>query len=123
MVINTGKEPEEAIEERVKKGIVQETDIYKYLGLVVNKLGNLKDRILESNRKCEVINGEITANGENARQEKKKLESSLNYTSLIPALLYVLEAWAKTGKDEMNEIEKIQERASKIMFNQPISTP
>ena len=47
MVINTGKEPEEAIEERVKKGIVQETDIYKCLGLVVNKVGNLKDRILE----------------------------------------------------------------------------
>ena len=67
MVINTGKEPEEAIEERVKKGIVQETDIYKYLGLVVNKVGNLKDRILELNRKCEVINGEITANGENTR--------------------------------------------------------
>ena len=31
MVINTGKEPEEVIEERLKKGIVQETDIYKYL--------------------------------------------------------------------------------------------
>ena len=29
MVINTGKEPEEIIE-RVKEGIVQETDIYKY---------------------------------------------------------------------------------------------
>ena len=29
MVINTGKEPEEIIE-RVKEGIVQETDICKY---------------------------------------------------------------------------------------------
>ena len=105
MVINTGKEPEEAIEERVKKGIVQETDIYKYLGLVVNKVGNLKDHILELNRKCEVINGENTANGENARQENG------------------LEAWAKTSKDEMNVIEKIQETASKMMFNQSISTP
>ena len=27
MVINPGKEPEEAIEERIKIGIVQETDI------------------------------------------------------------------------------------------------
>ena len=41
MVINTGKEPEEAIVERVKEGIVQETDIYKYLRMVINKSGNL----------------------------------------------------------------------------------
>ena len=44
MVINTAKEPEEAIEERVKEEIVQETDIYKYLGMVINKSGNLKKK-------------------------------------------------------------------------------
>ena len=55
MVINTGKEPEEVIEERVKEGIVQEVNIYKYLGMVINKSGNLKNHILELNRKCEVI--------------------------------------------------------------------
>ena len=55
MVINTGKEPEEVIEERVKEGIVQEVDIYKYLGMVINKSGNLKNHILELNRKYEVI--------------------------------------------------------------------
>ena len=45
MVINTRKEPEEVIEERVKEGIVQETDICKYLGIVINKFGNLEDHI------------------------------------------------------------------------------
>ena len=43
MVINMGKEPEEVIEEKGKEGIVEETDIYKYLQMVINKLGNLKD--------------------------------------------------------------------------------
>ena len=38
MIINTGKEPEEVVEEKVKEGIVQETDLYKYLGMVINKL-------------------------------------------------------------------------------------
>ena len=38
------------------------------------------------------------------------------------ALLYGLEAWGKTDKDEMNEIEKIQGRALKRIFNVPIST-
>ena len=37
MIINMGEEPEEVIEERVKEGIVQETDIYKYLEMVINK--------------------------------------------------------------------------------------
>ena len=63
MVINMGEEPEKVIEERVKEEIVQETDIYKYLGMVINKLENLKDHILILNRKCEVINREISAIG------------------------------------------------------------
>ena len=36
IVINTGKEPEEVIEERVKEGMVQEADIY--LGMVINEV-------------------------------------------------------------------------------------
>ena len=83
MVIKTGKGQEEVIEERVKEGIVQETDIYKYLGLVINKLGNLKDHILGLNRKYEAINREINAIGQSTRQEKKKLVSSLNYTRFV----------------------------------------
>ena len=75
MVINAEKEPEEVIEENVKEGIVQETDIYKYLGMVINKLENLKDHILELNRKCKVINREINAIGAKQQQEKKKLAS------------------------------------------------
>ena len=55
IVINTGKEPEEVIEERVEEGIVQEADICNYLGMVINKSGKLKNHILELNRKCEVI--------------------------------------------------------------------
>ena len=60
-VINTGKKPEEVIRERVKEGIVQETGIYKYLGIVINQSGNLKDHILELNRKCK-ISGAVWCN-------------------------------------------------------------
>ena len=82
MVIKMGNEPEEVIEERVKERIVQETDIYKYLGMVINKLENLKDHILQLNGKCEVINREIMELGQGTRKEKKKLESSLNSMKL-----------------------------------------
>ena len=104
MVINTGKEPEEVIEERVKEGLFQETDIYKYLGMVVNKSGNLKDHILELNRECEVISREISAIGakHQAGKEQIRVKLKLCKTCLMPALPYGLEAWGKIVKDEIN---------------------
>ena len=113
------KEKEEAIEERVKEGILQETDIYKYLGMVINKSGNLKYHILELNRKCEVINREISTVGAKHQVGKEKVRAKLR---LMPALVYGLEAWGKIGKDEMKKIEKIQGRALKRIFNLSIST-
>ena len=82
MVINSGKEPEEVIEKRVKERKDQETDIYKYVGILINKLGNLKDHILELKIKYEVINREISAIGSKYQVGKKKSESSLNYAIL-----------------------------------------
>ena len=78
MVINMGKEPKEVIKEKVKEGIVQQTDIckylvYKYLGIVINELGNLKDHILELNRKCEVIIREINAIWAKHQVEKEEI--------------------------------------------------
>ena len=40
----------------------------------------------------------------------------------MTALLHKLEAWGNIDKDEMNEIEKIQGRVLKRIFNLPIST-
>ena len=77
MVISTEKKLEEVIEERVKEGIVQETDIYKYLGMVINKLRNLKDHMLELNRKCKVINREISAIGAKHQVGKKEVRVKL----------------------------------------------
>ena len=87
MVINTGKKPGEVIEERIKEEIVQETDIYKYLGMVINKSGNLKDHILELNRKCEVINREISAIGAKHQVGKEEIRVKLKIyeTCLMPA--------------------------------------
>ena len=118
MVINTGKEPEEAMVERVNEGIVQETD------MVINKSGNLKDHILELNRKCEVINREISAirAKHQVGKEEFRVILKLYETWLIPALPYGLEALGKIGKDEMNQIEKIQGITLEKIFSLPIST-
>ena len=67
MVINTLKEPEEAIEESVKKRIVQETNIYKYLWVVINKSGNLKDHILDLIENVKQLIEKLVQYGKNTR--------------------------------------------------------
>ena len=97
MVINMGKEPEEAMKERIKEGIVQETGIYKYLGMVINKSGNLNDHILAGNRKCDIINREVSAIGAKHQVRKEELRVKLKLYKFCPmlGLLYELEAWGK----------------------------
>ena len=118
-----GEEPEEVIEERVKEKIVQETEIYKYLEMVINKSWNLKDHILELNKKFEVINREISSVGAKHQVGKEEIRVKLKLydTCLMPALLYGLEAWGEIDENEMNEIEKIQGWALKRIFNLPTS--
>ena len=96
----------------------------EYLGMVINKLGNLKDHILALNRKCKIINREISAIGAKHQVGKEEIHVKLKLceTCLMTALLYGLEAWAKIDKDEMNEIEKVQGRALKRIINLPIPT-
>ena len=40
----------------------------------------------------------------------------------MPALIYGREAWGYIKKEEMKEIGRIQGRAFKIIFRQPVST-
>ena len=55
----------------------------------MNKLGNLKDHILELNRKCEVINREINAIGAKHQvgKEEIRVKLKLHETCLMLALL------------------------------------
>ena len=45
MIVITGKEEVEQIQEKVQQGTVLETDKYKYLVMVINTGGDLKDHI------------------------------------------------------------------------------
>ena len=72
--------------------------------MVISKLGNLKDHILELNRKFEVINREISSirPKDKVGKEVIRVKRKLFETCLMPTLLYGLEAWGKIDKDEMN---------------------
>ena len=72
--------------------------------MVISKLGNLKDHILELNRKFEVINRKISSirPKDKVGKEEIRVKRKLFETCLMPTLLYGLEAWGKIDKDEMN---------------------
>ena len=53
------------------------------IGMVINNSENLKDHIIELNRKIAAINGEIIRVGVKHQVRKKKLELSLKYMRLV----------------------------------------
>ena len=67
--------------------------------MVINKLGNLKNHVLELNRKFKVINREISAIGAKHQvgKEEIRVKFKLHETCLMSALLYELVAWVERG--------------------------
>ena len=63
MIVKTGREEEEEINETVKAGRIQRTDKCKYLGVTISTEGQLREHIKELNSRCDTINQEISAIG------------------------------------------------------------
>ena len=125
MIVRTGREEEEEINETVKSGKIQRTDKCKYLGVAISIDGQLTEHIKELNSKCDTINREISAIGTKAQvgKEEVRVKLKLFKTCLMPALLYEMEAWKKLSKAEIQNVEKIPGKALKRIFSQPITTP
>ena len=63
MIVKTGREEEEEINETVKAGRIQRTDKCKYLGVTISTDGQLTEHTKELNSRCDTINQEISAIG------------------------------------------------------------
>ena len=74
MIVRTGQGKKEQIQERVQQGTVVETDRYKYLRMVINTAGNLKDHIQEMWQKPNKILLKINTLEQRVRWEEKKLQ-------------------------------------------------
>ena len=125
MIMNTGKELDEEIAEKVKGGMVGETAEYKYVGLWLNKEGNLKLHIENKKKK---IKGQISA--------MKSLASYYNVgdvfvlvrlqlfeVCIIPSILYNIEGWNHLTKKELAQLEMIQHQALCTLLDLPKTTP
>ena len=125
MTIRTGREKQEQIEEEVKEGKIDEVATYSYLGIMLNKEGNLKEHIKETESKASRIIREINgiSSKQNVGQEEIRVKIKLFETCLILAILYGFKAWGKILKSEMQAIEKIQNQSLKKILQLPVTTP
>ena len=123
MMVKTGKEREEIVQEKVKSGAVQKTETYHYLGITINGEGNLEEHIKVIARKCEIISREIDAIGAKNQVGKEEIRIKLKLfdTYLMTALTYGMDAWANIRSVEIRKIEKIQGKALKRIFQLPVS--
>ena len=90
MIVKTGREEEEEINEAVKAGRIQRTDKCKYLGVTISTDGQLAEHIKELNSRCDTINQEISAIAAKTQAGKEEVIVKLKIfeTCLMPALLY-----------------------------------
>ena len=72
MMLKTGKEREEIVQEKLKSGAVQKTETYHYLGITINEEGNQEEHIKVIARKSETIRKELDAIGERIKLEKRR---------------------------------------------------
>ena len=124
MMVKTGKEREEILQEKIKSRAVQKTETYHYLGITINEKGNLEQHIEVIEKKCETISREKDAIGTKNQvgKEETRIKLKLFDTCLMTPLTYGIEAWANIRTVEMREIEKIQEKTLNTIFQFPVST-
>ena len=93
-VVRTGKGKVEQKQERVQQGTVLEADMCKYLGLVKNTKGNLKDHIKQVWQKSNQILLVINAIGAKNQVGTEEIRMTLNLFELcvMPAILHGLAA-------------------------------
>ena len=125
MIIQTGSEKAVAVEEAVKQGFVEETDKYQYVGLFVNKKGNLASHF-------EFLKGKIkdsmsvlmnTGHESNVGKEALRVKLHLYSSTIVPAILNNLETWEGITCSEYQELEKIQSECLKKILHVPTSSP
>ena len=99
-------------------------DMYKYLGMVINKLNNLTDQIKSIKGKTEITYQTILALTGN--EEMNEIEMAATWelieNTIIPIITYVSETWNPTEK-EMKDLNSILDNIIRRVLITPYTTP
>ena len=124
MIIKTGREPDVEIKEKVEEGYVTEAESYKYLGLYLNQKGNLQLHIQKIKEKIYIKILEVTriASRSNVGSEYINMRIKLYESTIVPSILYNLEAWVGMSEKEIEELESIQGKILRKLLELMVST-
>eukprot|EP00794_Sanderia_malayensis_P015001 gene15001-16550_t len=125
MVIKGRKEKIEEPEIKVKKGDIQRTEKYKYLGNWIDEKGSLEVQIEELERKSYSVIAEIMKIGKEELLGKLSTEAGLIMyeKTVVPMITYNLECWTNIEGKHLKRLEQIQGGILKRILKLPSSTP
>ena len=124
LIMNTGKEEDELIEEELEGGKIERTEVEEYLGFWLNENGNCMTQI---EKKSDELMGELSTIRKLACKESVGIlyfcvRLFLFEACIIASMLYGFEAWSVTAK-EIEELERLQGKMLCKLLEIPKTTP
>jgi len=109
---------------KLGEDILETTNKYKYLGIIMNDKGNMDDHIQALKGKTEAALQTILniAGYDDFNGIQMEIIWKLTKTCIIPILTYAAEAWIP-NKSEINKIQLILENTIKRILDAPRTTP
>jgi hypothetical protein len=125
MVMKTGREKEESIEEKVKEGKVEKAEEYKYVGLMLSEEGNLLHHLEYKHKKMkgQVVEMKSMASPFNLGPLFVAVRLQLYEACIVMSMLYNIEGWTELSKKELVKLESIQHNALCTLMHLPRTSP
>ena len=125
MIMKTGKGKDEIIMERVKSGVVGQTDEYKYVGVLLSEEGNLLKHLEDKKKKMkgQVVAMKSLASYHNLGPLFVTVRLQLYEACIIQSMLYNIEGWTNLTREELQKLESIQLNALCTLLHLPKTTP
>ena len=125
MIIKTGKEKDEMIDLKVKKGKIERVSEYKYLGIVINENGTVETHIDKLTKKGIGMMKDVAKMGHECNVGKLStlIQLFLYEKVVIPSLTYNLEGITHWRKTDVTQLEEAQGKMLKMILKLPDSTP
>ena len=125
LIIKTGKEKDELVELKVKKGMIEKADNYKYLGLIIHENGTIEKHIEAMMKKGIGMMKDVAKLGHqnNVGEMSTLIQLFLYEKVVVPSLTYNLEGITYWRKADIIQLEKVQAKLLKMLLELPDSTP
>ena len=126
-VLKIGKDKKgtEIIKTQVKNGSIKMVSDYKYLGEWYQEKGTKEQSMLKRNQKVDFLIREIKKFGDVNKVGELALEvrHKIYETVVVPTLFANIETWSQIKEKEMKELESMQYRIIRGMYELPQCTP